>query len=127
MSQNYQEWLNKVEEDEFAGNKILEGEQFPGPACFHFQQVSEKCLKALLAFHDKRIPKTHDLIVLASLIEPIVVEIKDFKTHLEFLGRYYIETRYPGGFPIITLKEAEKAQKLASEFKNFVIQKLDND
>lgn len=42
MNQNYQEWLNKVEEDEFAGDKILEGEQFPGPACFHFHQVAEK-------------------------------------------------------------------------------------
>ena len=50
---NFEEWLKKVEEDEFAGNEILKAERFLAPACFHFQQMAEKLLKALLIFTRK--------------------------------------------------------------------------
>lgn len=52
FSATYQEWLKKVEEDEFAGKRILAGRKFLAPACFHFQQVAEKSMKALLCYHN---------------------------------------------------------------------------
>lgn len=65
-----------------------------------------------------------DIIVYTPDIIKDKLKRKDFKFHLEFLSRYYIETRYPGGFPMITLEEAEKAQKLAKEVKNFTIEEV---
>jgi len=127
QSQNhqlYQEWLNKVKEDEDTGKKILEGRGFPAPACFHFQQMAEKSLKALLIFYNVEFPKIHDLIVLAMLFEPILPEIKEYKTELNFLNNYYIETRYPGDYPEFTLKEAQEAFEAAVKIKEFVLEKI---
>lgn len=122
----YQEWLKKVEEDEFAGKEILDGKQFHAPACFHFQQVAEKSLKALLIFYGKEFPRIHDLIALASLIEPISPDIKNYKSDLEFLNRYYIETRYPGDYSEFTLEETQKALGSALNVKNFTLEKIKN-
>ena len=120
----YQEWLKKVEEDEFAGKEILDGKQFPAPACFHFQQVAEKSLKALLIFYGKEFPKIHDLIALASIIESIAPDIKNHRKDLEFLNRYYIETRYPGDYPEFTLEESQKSLESALRVKSFVLEKM---
>lgn len=122
-SPQYQEWLQKAQEDEFAGEAILEERGAPAPVCFHSQQMAEKCLKALLLFYGKEFPKIHDLIVLAALIEPIAPEIREYKQELELLNGYYIETRYPGDYPEFTWKEAEEAFKAAIKIKEFVLDK----
>lgn len=99
----YQKWIDKAQEDELAGKEILNNGHLSAPACFHFQQMIEKLLKAFLVFNDKEFLKTHDLIALASLIEIIAPDIANYKTELKTLGRYYVETRYPGDFPEFTL------------------------
>ena len=129
MSENqasYQQWLKKVEEDEFAGQEILDGERFPAPACFHFQQMAEKSLKALLVFYGKEFPKIHDLIALAGLLVPVAPEIKEHKSDLEFLGRYYVETRYPGEYPEFTSEECQRALEAALRVKEFVLARIGN-
>jgi HEPN domain-containing protein len=40
-------------------------------SCFHAQQVIEKSLKALLAFHGQPVPRTHDLEELQRLCSPL--------------------------------------------------------
>lgn len=114
----------KVKKDEFAAREILKTGLFPAPACFHFQQVAEKSLKALLIFYGKEFPKTHDLIALAGLLEHILPEIKDYKEDIEYLNRYYIETRYPDDYPEITLEECRKASESAACIKKFVLNKI---
>ena len=84
----------------------------------------EKLLKALLIFNDKEFPKTHDLIALATLIEQIYPEIKNRKTDLEFLSRYYVETRYPGDYPEFTVAECENALESARRIREFVYEKI---
>ena len=42
-------------------------------ALFHAQQCVEKCLKAILAYQDQFIPKIHDLLGLAELVEKFSV------------------------------------------------------
>ncbi|MFN8454063.1 MAG: HEPN domain-containing protein [Anaerolineae bacterium] len=54
-------WLTKAASDLATADLILDS---PGPydtACFHAQQAIEKLLKAVLAFHELPIPKSHDL------------------------------------------------------------------
>lgn len=86
--------------------------------------MTEKLLKAFLVFHDKEFIKTHDLIALASLIESVAPDIANYKTELKTLGRYYIETRYPGDFPEFTLQEAQEAYESANKIKEFILGKL---
>lgn len=121
---DYQGWLDKVEEDEFAGREVLDGKRFPAPACFHFQQMAEKLLKALLVYYGKEFAKIHNLIALASMLEPSAPDIKNLKTDLEFLNRYYVETRYPGDYPEFTLQECSKALDAALHIKEFVLNKI---
>ncbi|MBI4128018.1 MAG: HEPN domain-containing protein [Parcubacteria group bacterium] len=115
------EWSKKAEEDEFAGVELLKAAKFAAPVCFHFQQMVEKLLKALLVFEGKSFPKTHDLIALASIAEPEVTGIRAHKSDLELLNRYYIEARYPGDFPEISLAECQEARDAAGRIKEFVV------
>lgn len=119
-------WLLKAEEDELAGLAILKEKRVFAPACFHFQQMVEKSLKGLLVFYKKSFPKAHDLIILARLIEVLVPEIKEYKKDIELLGRYYIETRYPGDYPEFTLGEAQEAYESALRIKYFIVGKINS-
>ena len=120
----YQKWLDKAEEDEFAGKIILDEKRFFAPACFHFQQMAEKLLKALLVFHGIDFPKAHDLSVLAKLLEPVAKGIEDYKEDFKILGRYYVETRYPGDFPEFYFQEAKEAYGAALRVKEFILKKI---
>lgn len=54
-------WFRKADSDLTACRRMVES---PGPydtACFHAQQAVEKYLKALLAFAEQPIPRTHNL------------------------------------------------------------------
>lgn len=117
----YQEWFKKAEEDEIAGKEILEAKRALAPASFHFHQIAEKCLKGLLVFYGKKFPKTHDLFLLEDLLSEKIPGIKELHENLKILNRYYIEARYPGDFPEVTLKEAEKAYQAALEVKDFAL------
>lgn len=75
---NYNEWLKKAEEDEFAAKVILDGEHFPAPGCFHTHQMVEKYLKGLLVFHGKGFPKVHDLLELESMLLEVEPDIREF-------------------------------------------------
>jgi HEPN domain-containing protein len=54
-------WLAKAESDLSAAMWMLDSEGPYDTACFHSQQAIEKALKALLAFHEQPIPRSHDL------------------------------------------------------------------
>lgn len=120
----YHEWLQKAEEDEFAGKAILDAERYPAPACFHFQQVAEKSLKALLAFHNQPNPKVHDLISLASSTASFAPDISTLKEDIKNLNQYYIETRYPGDHPQVMIEDGKRALQAATRIKEFVLEKI---
>lgn len=60
-------WIAKADSDLLAGQLLSKS----GPydiVCFHAQQAMEKLLKALLAFYDQPLPRTHDLEELQRLV-----------------------------------------------------------
>ena len=65
-------WLLKAESDLLAAEKLATGGGPYDMACFHSQQAAEKYLKALLAFADQPIPRTHNLEDLDRLCEQAV-------------------------------------------------------
>lgn len=119
-----EEWLKKAEEDESVAKTILEKEGFPSPICFHSQQLAEKVLKALLISLKVKFPKSHDLVVLGTLVETKIPEIKNYQEEIKTLNQYYVETRYPGDYPEFTIEDAEEAFEAATRIKEFVSERI---
>ncbi|TSC72734.1 MAG: HEPN domain-containing protein [Parcubacteria group bacterium Gr01-1014_38] len=117
------EWIRKAEEDELSAKAVLK-EGAPSTGCFLAQQIAEKYLKALLIRHRLEFPKTHDLIALASLVEPRVQGVRVLQDDLKTLGRYYVETRYPGDYSPFTREECQHALEAALRVKDFVMKRL---
>ena len=58
------------------------------------QQALEKCLKALLVFHDKEIIPIHNLRRLAEVASVVKELDEPTLMKLDFLSSYYINARY---------------------------------
>ncbi len=119
----YREWFKKAEEDALSLRAVLK-EGAPSTACFLAQQVAEKYLKGLLVFNGKSFPKVHDLLELETLLLDTVKDLREIHQDLEFLNRYYIETRYPGDYSEFTNEECQKAYEAAIRTREFVLIKI---
>lgn len=113
-------WIRKAVEDEEAARVLLR-EGPPAPACFHAQQMIEKLLKALAIQRTHELPKIHDLVSLASLVN---TELTAVKADIQLLNRYYVEPRYPGDFPEFSRTECAEALRAALRVKAFVLREL---
>jgi HEPN domain-containing protein len=92
--------------------------------CWHCQQSVEKSYKAILAYHDVKIPKTHEIRKLqrttlqyeptVSLDEKIADKITEFAT----------ESRYPDNVVDFTKEDAELGIKYAKQVLGQVKQAL---
>lgn len=122
----FAEWFDKAGEDELSTSTILHEGGAPSTACFLSQQMAEKYLKGLLVFRKVRFPKVHDLLELATLLMKTEPDIEEIRGDLVLLNRYYIETRYPGGYPIFSLEEGHDAFEAALRIKEFVWKKVKN-
>lgn len=124
---NYLKWFEKANDDELNARSILtHRDGAPSGVCFLSQQTTEKYLKALLVFHDKKFPKVHDLLKLETLLMDFEPDINNIHQNLVLLNRYYIETRYPGDYLEFSWKEAKKALEAATQIKKFVLEKTEN-
>lgn len=54
-------WLAKAASDLTAARSLVAADASYDAACFHAQQAAERALKAILAFADAPIPRTHNL------------------------------------------------------------------
>jgi len=61
---------------------------------FHLQQAAEKCLKAILSFHQINYQKVHDLEVLVNLITDNKIPLQINSTRLIDLSDFAVEGRY---------------------------------
>lgn len=97
MKKLTREWVAKAEAD-FHVAKILRHAQPPvhDATCFHCQQCAEKYLKSLLEELALRVPRTHNLEDLLSLLLPHHPKLKALRRGLIFLTDFAVETRYPG-------------------------------
>jgi len=67
-------------------------------ACFHAQQCTEKHLKALLQENNIAFGKTHDLVALYRLLQPIDSSWATMHNDLDRLTAYAVDFRYPGAY-----------------------------
>jgi HEPN domain-containing protein len=78
-------------------------------ACFHAQQSAEKYFKARLCEAGVGFPKTHDLVALLKLLQPVEPLWVTFLPSAQLLVDYAVDFRYPGDSA--TLAEARLALK----------------
>ena len=91
---------------------------------FHCQQATEKYIKAWMIAVQLELRKTHDLVYLLELInekEPIAEEWFDKASALE---NYGVEIRYPDTKISLSDSDIDEALKLAREFREHIIPKL---
>lgn len=99
-------WLTKAASDLATADLILDS---PGPydtACFHAQQAVEKLLKAVLAFHELPIPKSHDLEELQrsiGVIQPLpelaaldLIEMTDYAVAVRYDFEFWPDQQMAG-------------------------------
>lgn len=75
---------------------------------FSLQQTSEKCLKAVLAYENKKITKVHDLVELLAEVDTIL-PFDEYVETMTRLNGFYIASRYPMPIIFSPSKEQMKA------------------
>jgi len=83
--------------------------------CFDSQQVVEKALKALCAYHNIAFPRTHDIAYLIELLTKGDVTIPDDIQHSKLLTSYAVETRYPGDYEPVDESDLKVCRRLDSK------------
>ena len=91
------EWLELAKRNLDAAIILFKEKHFNDVIGIELHQSIEKSLKAVPAFHNKTVLKTHDLIVLLSNAEEFIRFVPDLNQLLETATDYYVENRYPGG------------------------------
>jgi len=90
-----EEWLTLAEHDLSAAEMLLEANHYSDTISFLLQQSLEKSLKSLLAYQNRKIKKTHDLIEIYSDIQNLLPLSEKELDILDIATTYYIENRYP--------------------------------
>jgi HEPN domain-containing protein len=80
---------------------------------FHYQQATEKLLKALLADRNTDVPRTHDLLRLLELVREAGYEIAIAEEDVETLTPFAVTLRYEGEDETHPL-ERTRAEKLVA-------------
>ncbi|MBN8572149.1 MAG: HEPN domain-containing protein [Ignavibacteria bacterium] len=117
-------WLGKAYTD-FKILQVLinsQGELITDGVCFHSQQCVEKFLKCFLIEKNKKFDETHNL----NYLRMLCIEIdSDFaKFDFDILRPYAVQIRYGNDLYVPSDKEALEAYNLATNLKNFVLEKL---
>jgi len=114
-------WLNKAERDLDSARRLSEGpEALLDVAIYHCQQAAEKALKGWLVFHDRRLEKTHDVRMLATLSSSIDPEFSSVFEAAERLTPYAVIYRYPGELLFPEPEEFQQALRDAETVLTFV-------
>jgi len=117
--------LRKARSDRIAMDASLAAQAFDA-ACFHAQQITEKCLKAFLAYSQVEFPYTHNLSKLIDVATRIDTAFRSLLPTVAPLTPYAVELRYDDSFwP--TQQVAEEARASAVAVLHFVLDRLPPD
>lgn len=78
-------------------------------ACFDAQQAVEKALKALFVLKGVRVPRTHAISELITLLSALGFVIPDDVEEASALTDYAVATRYPGPSEPVLVEDYDKA------------------
>jgi len=115
-------WLEFAKQD-LRIAELAMGEGLYNQVCFHSDQCVEKVLKAWLAEKGKRIPRTHSMADLLTLIP--AAALAGMAEEILLLDRFYIPTRYPDALPG-SLEEGMPGKDEAQEALDLATKVLEN-
>lgn len=109
------QWFAKAGEDICVAEMVL-GHEPPliDPAAFHCQQAAEKIIKGLLVAAAIKIPRTHDLEVLAALAAPTYPDLAPMMNDVAPASAWIARTRYPGLAEGLGAEKSEVTEMLAA-------------
>ena len=118
-------WLTKAAGDLRAGASSLAAEPpITFDVAFHAQQVCEKALKGLLAWHDTPFRKTHSLEEIGEACLAIDGTLRELVDRAVPLSEFAWRFRYPGEANDPTPAEAEAALATARQVFQAVLARL---
>ncbi len=129
-SMYFKDWLDKANNDLLAAEAILAYYEEPptDTICYHCHQVAEKCFKAFLIAKANKLHKIHETVELLEFCIASDRSFENFRDSAENLNRFYIDAKYPPGFPVLyPLDEAKIAVEQAREILAFTRKKLITD
>jgi HEPN domain-containing protein len=129
-SMYFKDWLDKANNDLLAAEAILAYYEEPptDTICYHCQQVAEKCFKAFVIAKSNKLHKIHEIVELLEFCIAIDKHFEIFRASAENLNRFYIDAKYPPGFPVLyPIDEAKTAVDQAREILAFTREKLATD
>ena len=89
-------WLAKADEDIRVAGLVLDADPpLVDPAAYHCQQAVEKIIKALLVAAAIKVPRTHDIELLADLAAPSYPALRERMGSFLHLTEWLTATRYP--------------------------------
>ena len=116
------QWIEKAEQDLSACRILLESRaMLTGITAFHAQQAAEKYIKALLAFREMTVPKTHNIRHLLELLTPTDLHLTESLEDAWELTPYGVQPRYPADLPEIPLAEARHLYEIATTVRDTVL------
>jgi len=89
------EWLRKVYHDLKSAEILYEADHFTDSIGVDLHYAIEKSFKTFIAYQNKKIPKTHNLLELNELSSEFLALQEDEIKLLHISNRYHIESSYP--------------------------------
>jgi len=122
------QWLESAQMDLESVALIIALEHLTPVVAFHAQQCIEKCFKAVLEEHSKKVPKDHSTLRLYGLVKELMAVEVDTGA-LTDLDDLYIESRYPGNLGLLpngkpALADAKQFLEVAEAIYNQIRQAL---
>ncbi len=115
-------WVQKAEDDLKAAKVLMRADEpITWIICFHAQQCVEKYLKAVLVYHGREYPRTHNIPALVNLcadLDPAFGVLKQWG--LRTLTKYAASLRYGEDFYLPGPMEAQSAIDKAERLRDYV-------
>ena len=132
MKKQADQWLTFANYDLVTITEIIENELLTATVAFHAQQCIEKSLKAILSFHDLKIPRIHDLRKLYSTVSDTEKNLLIDSDLIDQLNQVYIDTRYPADFGLMpegkpSITKANEFHKLARDVYDRVVELINSN
>jgi len=120
------EWLEYAQRD-YDAAVVLESSAWPKfleAVCYHCQQSTEKALKAVLAYYQVEIPKTHNIEELANKCKQNDESIQMERRIAQTMTKFATISRYPDFDTSLLEEDATLALKHAKQTLEMVKQAL---
>ncbi len=88
------EWLTKAWHNLSGAKLFYDADHYSDVTAVELHNAVEKSLKSFLAYNNKKIPKTHDLVDISVLIKKYI-DLENEKVFLDQITEYHIEESYP--------------------------------